>query len=271
MDFAAVLYDDSTIICKKGQGIVFNDAAGFSAAFKMVSTPLLRSCLFCIPCSLSEDELANSYKKIANAANVTDTEFIPSVLATAIGLGYNPEGGGACLSVDMSEHGTDIAIINGCEVISGGTIDDGLNSAVYDIKQYLEQKHGTDIDLAVAKLAFIETATLLLNDEVSFKIDEVGYFTGIDCYRVIYPHYTRIAKAILKALEECPEDVRINIKKEDVYIGGVGTQVTGLREFLANTLDVPVVIARDSINAAINGAGRLLTNDKLIKKIVACN
>lgn len=253
----------------------------FAEIFKKVtgSLALSRSCLFCIPCSLSAEEL-NDLKSVAYSAGIDSVEFIPSVIAGAFAMGADIAGSTASLYVNIGEGGTDIAVITYAGVLAGGSIEDGGAVATKAVHEYIENKFKITISERVAEQAKIECATLLLNNEISFKVKGVDaetgtpkeiWFTGIDCYKVMLPIYSRIAKAILQICNECSPDVINDLKTGGIYIGGGASSPTGLREFMTMNLDMNVVLNADSVNAVIIGAGRLLNDKVLLKKIIRAN
>jgi rod shape-determining protein MreB len=238
------------------------------------------SCLFLIPCSLSPLEL-DEYRAVAYGAGIEHVEFIPSIVASAYALGYDPNSSAVALSINIGEGGTDIAAICMGSILAGGSLEGGGSAATRAIIDYIERKHKIAVSERMAELAKIETATLLLHDEVSFKVigttdcDETTTktvdFTGIDCYKILFPIYSRITKAALQVINECKPDAIADIKDGNVFVAGGGSSPTGLREFMTTNLDIPVVLNRDSVNAVIIGAGRLLNDEKLLKTIIAAN
>lgn len=96
----------------------------FDELFKKVSDAnlaLKRRCLFCIPCSLSDQEL-NAYKHVAYSAKVADAEFIPMVITNAYGMGHNIDSTEAIISIVLEDGITDIAIIKNATIVAGGTL-----------------------------------------------------------------------------------------------------------------------------------------------------
>jgi len=80
-------------------------------------------CVFCIPSSLQPAQL-NDYKTVAYSAGVADAEFIPAVIASAVGQGYDVFRPNVVVSVITENETADIAAIHGGEIVGGGTIDD---------------------------------------------------------------------------------------------------------------------------------------------------
>lgn len=253
----------------------------FAEIFKKVTGGIARSrnTVFCIPCALTAEEV-NDIKSVAYAAGIDSVEFIPNVIAGAYALGADIAGTAASMYVNIGEGGTDIAIITYAGILSGGSIDDGGAVATQAVKDFIENKFKIQISERMAEQAKQECATLLLNNEVSFKVKGVDaesgnpkeiWFTGVDCYKVLLPIYSRIVKAILQVCHETNPDIINDLKASAIYIGGGASSPTGLREFMTMNLDINVVLNADSVNAVIIGAGRLLNDKVLLKKIIKAN
>lgn len=333
MDYAVYLGGGSTVIYKKGEGIVLNEAskiaftragkdgadirvaAAGDAAVRMtdraggnffvesvvsggritdvaVCKTFLKeifdkidkrhgraSALFCIPCSLSPDEL-DCYRQSAYGAGFSQVEFVPAVIASAVGIGFDADRASAGLSVFIDEGGTDVAAISCGSIIAGGSVAFGGATATEAVKEYLEKKHKIVLSYSAAEAARLECQTLLANDEVSFKIKghdgESGevrevWFNGTECYKILTSIYGRIAKAVNLVIEQCTAEIINDIKDNGVYVGGDASLPTGLREYLTAGAGVNIVMCTDGINSAVAGMRVLLNDDALIKKIVKVN
>ena len=251
----------------------------FKEVIKKIGGVWNKTALFCIQCSLSAVEL-DSYKSVAYSGGFTGVEFIPSVVASAIGNGFDIRGATACMSVHIGEGGTDIAAISFGGILAGGSIADGGATATEAVLAFVEKKHKISISERVAKIAKDECQTLLLNNEVSYKMKgfdmETGsvhevWFNGTDCYKVLLPVYGRIVKAVEQVVSECSPEVINDIKVGAMFVGGDGSSPTGLKEFFTTNLDMNVVLDARSTNAAVMGAGMLLNDKELLRKIIRAN
>ena len=235
--------------------------------------------LFCIPCSLNRAELEN-YKIVAHSIGIDVAEFVPTVIANAIGGGFNIEGSDVCLSVHIGEGGTEVAAISFASIIAGGSIYEGGAEATQEIAKYIDKKYKLDISERVSEITRNECGTLLMNDEVSYKVRGTCadsnamreiWFNGIDGYKVVLPIYSKITKAILNVINDCGTEMMADVKAGNVYVGGEASTPTGLREFLTANLGMNIVMSAQSINYAINGAGILLSDKALLRKIIQGN
>ncbi|MCL2755882.1 MAG: rod shape-determining protein [Firmicutes bacterium] len=251
----------------------------FREILKKVESAKKPSVLVLIPCSLSKQEF-NHWKKMVYSCNVADAEFVPLVVASAYELGFNLDGLEAGLSVHIGDTGTDIAVVSLGGIIRGGTIAEGQVECINRLKSYVLSKFNIRISEQMAKQILQAVGTLKFGDEVSFLMSgsdattggmRESLITGIDCYEVLEPIYSRIIKAIQQVLIDCPPNVITEICSGNVYFGGVGCDITHLREFLARGLELDVKVNGTSIESAINGAGKMLASSDLIKRIVEAN
>lgn len=251
----------------------------FDELYKKVRTPLGRRAVFCVPCSLTAEE-RGAFKCVGDEAGLTQVDFLPAPVSSAFELGGDLESSAALLSVVISQSGTDIAVISNGSIIQGGSIEESGAYATAAVKDYIENAFKISITDDMAERAKTETATLLLNDETSFKVQGLTFddgspcvaeFTGEDCYKVLHPIYGRIVRAVLQVVSGCPAEIQSELKKGTVYVGGGASSVMGLREFLSVHLDMNVVLNANSVNAPIMGLGKLLSHEKLLKKLIKSN
>jgi len=305
MDYAVYLGDRNIAIYKKGQGIVLNKSSVINDEYPIVggrisniefASKLIKDSfkslgvgltvysktkvLFCVPCSLEGTEIAD-YKRAVYCSGVPNAEFVPAVVAGALGNGYKLNDG-VCLSIHIGEGGTDIAVIANGGIVVGGSISEGGLETTTELAKYMEEKHKICVNERAIEIARNEVQTLLLNNEISYKVTGVDpesgvskqfWLTGIESYDVVMPIYSKIVKASKQILAELPREIIEKIENDglSVYVGGECSNVTGLREFLMANLDMNIAVDVHSINSSINGAGALLDNQTFLKQILSLN
>ena len=276
-DSARKLRDsDPTIILKRPlcDGRVVNPhlaSSLFKTLFKKVNAAAARSCLVCTPCSLTPQELAN-YKAAVFGGGVSDVAFIPGVIVQA---SATPQ-----LSIIIGDGGADIAIVAGNEILCGGTVDAGRSEAARQLQALIEKRHNTVITETAAKEVLGEVGTLLLNDDAEFTAEGFDIDTeeprditikGDDCRKILQPLYDKISTAALQLLGDVDAETGDAVCTNGAIVGGSGSAIMGLREFLSASLKMPIILTPESRNSVILGAGALLVNDDLIRKIVKAN
>lgn len=285
MDFAVYLTPTQTVVYQNSQGIVLNRKTTPHEFVNLCKNLGLgkSSVIFCIPSSLTTEKI-DEYKALAYEAGIARAEFVPSAVASAVEIGYTNSseeaGGGICISVFIGEFGTEVVVINDYGIIAGGTTAEGYAAAAEAVRVYLEKKYELNIDSVTAENAMKECQTLLSNDEVSYKVraadGETGearevWFTGIECYKVLSPIYGKVAKAILLAIDECAQGISDAVKEGTVYVGGEANLPTGVREFFTVSTGMNIVLGSKGLNTAVSGAGKILSNEPLLSKIIKAN
>jgi len=235
-----------------------------------------RSALFTRISSLTQSEL-DMFKATAYGAYY-HVEFVPATVAAAINAGYSPVDATSCLTVLITDDAVDINVLSFGAIVHGGTINQGVAMMTDTLSASIKKKHNIIISRKNAEDAMTECATLLLNDKTEFIIEGIEpetniareiILTGDDCREVLTPIYEKIVKGIKSVLAECSPDILSDIRHGNFLIGGSGAQLRGLPEFIIRELDInPEIIP---VNAATLGAGKLLHNPALLKKIITAN
>ena len=76
-----------------------------------------------------------------------------------------------------------------------------------------------------------------------------------------------ILKAIQHVLEHTPPELAGDVMRSGIHLTGGGAQLFGLDQFIASELEMPVLLARDPMNSAALGAGRLAENIEDLHRI----
>jgi rod shape-determining protein MreB len=76
-----------------------------------------------------------------------------------------------------------------------------------------------------------------------------------------------IVQAVRGALERIPPELAADIYDRGVVITGGGSLLRNLDERLRNDTELPVQMAEDPLTSVVRGAGRMLSNLELLKKL----
>ncbi|MCL2851388.1 MAG: rod shape-determining protein [Firmicutes bacterium] len=235
--------------------------------------------LFTIPCSLTNDEL-NTLKTAIYTGGIHEAIFVPTSVACAVGMGFDPLAGDACLSVCLCEDGTEIAAIHGSSIVAGGTIKDGATSITNIIKAEFRRRYSLDISIKEARRVRIAVQSLLSNDtsQVVVKGNDVVsnfpreiVFKASECFEIIKPVFIKIANAIKNVLAQIPYEVLQQIVLGNILISGELSSVTGLLEFLTEQLQLQVVVSQATLNAQVQGIIRMLGNPDIARRVADSN
>lgn len=77
----------------------------------------------------------------------------------------------------------------------------------------------------------------------------------------------QIIEAISETIEETPPELVGDIIEHGIILAGGGAQLLGIDRLIANELKMPVWITNDPQTAVVRGAGKLLTDELLLRKV----
>lgn len=211
---------------------------------------------------------------VCRHAGIQDSVFVPSVMAGAIGYNLAVDAPyGMCL-VNIGGGSTDIASISANTVVSGVNI--GIGGKLMDeaIEQAVLNVHQLKIGEGIAKKLKEEIGSLYPNDISSAEVNGVDSETGeirsvvVESklvYDAIVGIYEKIAEAIQAEILSSPANVIEDIQNQGIYLMGGASLITGAEQFFRRKLNLPVIIQDHTTAIDVLGAGKLLTEPKLLK------
>ena len=79
--------------------------------------------------------------------------------------------------------------------------------------------------------------------------------------------FSTIVESVKIALERTPPELAADIVDKGVVVAGGGSLIKGLDVLLREATGLPITLAEDPLSAVAAGAGKLLSNHKLLKKV----
>lgn len=238
--------------------------------------PKIRA-LIAVPTGLTVGE-RKTYEDVFREAGAAETTLIDDVMVSALGFDLpvdEPCGG---LIANIGGGVTEIALISLCGTVSGCSVNVGGNMMDNALVDFVIGKYGLKIGARTARRVKEDIGSLYPNDVSSMEVRGINTNTmtpaslsvyATDVYEALTPYYSRIAEAVEGILNLCPPELAARVHGSGLYVCGGGAKILGLQRLLKELLGVPVTIAEDPEYTSISGAGRLIGNKELIKKINA--
>lgn len=240
-----------------------------------VFKPRLRA-IVSIPLGLTLTE-REMYEDALIEAGIGSVTLVPGVILSAIGADMPVGTGKGMLNINMGGGRTDIAlisyggIINGCGVgIGGGAFD----KAIVD---YLVGKYGIRISFDAAKKLREDIGSLYDNDisnqtvsgmDINSNVPEFATVYALDIRDVIKPYLSRICDLTKTIIKSCPADIANDLMEGGISLTGGVSNMPGIKEFFMKTFDLPVKSYENPEYLQIVGAGKLISDDKLLEELV---
>lgn len=208
------------------------------------------------------------------ACGLKKVYLIEKPLAAAIGAGlsvFEPEG---CMVVDVGGGTTEVAVVSlGGLVVSqsipvgGVKMDEAIvNHIKHEFKMLIGAKTAEDVKLDLASALPQENGSSVRirgRDLLSPSALEIDY-TAQQAYGAVREPCRAILTAIKWVLERTPPEPASDIMKNGIYLTGRAAQLYALDQYIANELNIQVILAKDPGDCTVLGLGYIVENLALL-------
>ena len=265
---------------------VFNPMAGgvienFEYAEIMLSTFLKKisfrkgaNVVCLIPCGLNEED-KQVYYSLFEKLGFNEVLLLPSVICSLIGHGVNVASPKASMIVDIGGTTTDIAVVNLGSILKGAPL--GIGGKAIDIaiaNSLALGKDGILIGLPTAEKVKNEIGSLYKNDTLNMEVMGLDIEANVpksriiscrEIRRVIEAYLEEVVRTVNVTINTLPPEISTDIIKNGVLFTGGVSQLAGFDDFLKRNLSYNFNISDDPENLSILGAGKLISDDALLK------
>lgn len=249
-----------------------------SCFLKKIKYKKASNILVLIPCGLTGEE-KKKYYELFDKLGFNEISLIPAVLCSLLGCNVNILSPKASMIVDIGGATTDIAVVNLGSILKGVTL--GIGGRAMDIalaNSLAMAKDGILIGLPTAEKVKNEIGSLYKNDTLNMEVMGLDGASNMpktkiiscrDIRHVFEAFLEEIVRTINVTINTLPPEISADIIKNGVIFTGGVSKITGLDDFLKRTLTYNFTISDDGENVAILGAGKLLNDEALLKKVLA--
>ena len=260
--------------------------ADFDAAERMLSDFIRRShrrtgwvrprVVIGVPAEITQVE-RRAVKDSTLRAKASEVYLIEEPVAAAIGAGLpitEPTGN---MIVDIGGGTTDIAVISLAGLVYRRSVRVGGDEMDMAIIDHMKRQHGLLIGERTAEQIKIEIGSAApLEAPRQMEVRGRHLLEGLPKSVLVSDGEIRealkstvdvIVHAVRGALERIPPELAADIYDRGVVITGGGSLLRNLDERLRNDTELPVQMAEDPLTSVVRGAGRMLSNLELLKKL----
>ena len=210
-------------------------------------------------------------------ARASEVYLVDEPVAAAIGAGLpitEPTGN---MIVDIGGGTTDIAVVSLAGMVYRKSVrvaGDEMDEAIVD---YMKKAHGLLIGLRTAELIKIGIGSAApLDQPMMMEVRGRHIMQGLpksipvtdsEIRDALRPTVDIIVSAVRDGLETIPPELSADIYDRGVVITGGGALLRNLARRLREDTNLPVLIAEDPLTSVVLGAGRMLSNIGLLKKL----
>jgi rod shape-determining protein MreB len=229
-----------------------------------------------VPSQITQVE-RRAVKDSAYRAKASEVHLIEEGMAAAIGAGLPITEASGNMIVDIGGGTTDIAVISLAGVVysrsvrvAGNAMDEAISNFVKREKDLLIGERTAEIvkmelgsaspqpmrkEMEVKGRHVLEgkPVTVMLNDE--------------EIREALADTVRQIVVAVRNALEQTPPEISADIYDRGITLSGGGAFLRGMDERIHHETGVPVQVAADPLSSVVLGAGKMLSDFNLLRKI----
>jgi rod shape-determining protein MreB len=229
-----------------------------------------------IPSEITQVE-RRAVEDSAYRAKASEVYLVEEAVAAAIGAGLpitEPQGN---IVVDIGGGTTDIAVISLGGIVYARavrTAGDAMDNAV---AEWVKRKYNLLIGERTAEEIKIQLGSAFpLDEPLSMEVRGRNLVEGIpqtitvtddEIRQALDPAVSSIVDAVRVALERTPPELSADIIDRGVVLTGGGALLANLDKRLRTETGLPVFVADDPLTSVVLGAGKMLSDFALLKRV----
>lgn len=213
----------------------------------------------------------------AYRAKASEVHLVEEAMAAAIGAGLPITEASGNMIVDIGGGTTDIAVISLAGVVYSRSVRVAANAMDEAIAQYVKREHNLLIGERTAERVKIELGPAEPLDtpramEVKGRHIIEGKPTTVllrdgEVREALAEPVRQVVQAVRDALERIPPELSADVCDRGIVLSGGGALLLNLDARLRRETGLPVQIAEDPLSSVVLGAGRMLSDFNLLRKI----
>ena len=229
-----------------------------------------------VPSEITQVE-KRAVKDSAYRAKASEVHLIEEAMAAAIGAGLPIEEPSGNMVVDIGGGTTDIAVISLAGIVYSKAVRVAGNEMDEAIIHYIKKASNLLIGERTAEAIKIEVGSAYpLEETVTMEIKGRHLIEGVPKTITISDEEIRLAlaetvnvivDAVRVALERTPPELSADIVDRGIVLTGGGSMLRNLDKRLREETGLPVTNAEDPLSSVVLGAGKMLSNFDLLRKI----
>jgi rod shape-determining protein MreB len=229
-----------------------------------------------VPAEITQVE-RRAVKDAALRAKASEVFLIEQAMASAIGAELPITEPGGNMIVDIGGGTTDVAVISLSGIVISTSIRTASNEMDEAIIQYIKRKYNLLIGEPTAEQIKKEIGSAYPLDEnlereikgrdLSHGIPKTITVNDAEIREALEGVVHIIIEAIISTLEKTPPELSADIVDRGIILSGGGSLLRNLDKRLREETSLPVFICDDPLSAVVLGAGKILDNLDLLRKL----
>jgi rod shape-determining protein MreB len=215
----------------------------------------------------------------AYRAKASQVHLVEEGMAAAIGAGLPVTEACGSMVIDIGGGTTDIAVVALGGIVYNKSVRTAGNHMDEAIMQFMKRRHGLLIGDRTAEQVKIEIGSAWpVREPLTMEVrgrclregrPRVVTVPDSDIREALAESLKVIVAAVKEALDVVPPEIAADIIDRGVVLTGGGALLRGLDELLRRETGVPITVADDPLTSVVRGAGLMLADMDLLKRVAA--
>ncbi|MBI2222679.1 MAG: rod shape-determining protein [Acidobacteria bacterium] len=229
-----------------------------------------------VPSEITQVE-RRAVKDSVYRAKASEVHLVEEPMAAAIGAGMPITEPAGNMIVDIGGGTTDIAVISLAGIVYSKSVRVAGNEMDEAVIQYIKKKYNLLIGERTAEQIKMEIGSAYpLEERMTMEIKGRHLIEGVPKTVTITDEEIRealaetvnvIVDAVRVALERTPPELSADIVDRGIVLTGGGSLLKNLDKRLREETGLPVAMAEDPLSSVVLGAGKMLSDFNLLRKI----
>jgi rod shape-determining protein MreB len=229
-----------------------------------------------VPSEITQVE-KRAVKDSAYRAKASEVHLVEEAMAAAIGAGMPITEPSGNMIVDIGGGTTDIAVISLAGIVYSKAVRVAGNEMDEAIIQYIKKTYNLLIGERTAEQIKMEIGSAYpLDERMTMEIKGRHLIEGVPKTITISDEEIRealaetvsvIVDAVRVALERTPPELSADIVDRGIVLTGGGALLKNLDKRLREETGLPLAMAEDPLSSVVLGAGKMLSDFNLLRKI----
>ena len=229
-----------------------------------------------VPSEITQVE-RRAVKDSAYRAKASEVHLIEEAMAAAIGAGLPITEAAGNMIVDIGGGTTDIAVISLAGIVYSKSVRVAGNAMDEAIINYVKREHDLLIGERTAERVKMELGSAWpLRDKKDMEVKGRHVLEGKPKTVVLNDSQIRealaepvkqIVQAVRDGLERIPPELSADVCDRGIILSGGGALLHNIDERLRRETGLPVQVAEDPLSSVVLGAGKMLSDFNLLRKI----
>jgi rod shape-determining protein MreB and related proteins len=229
-----------------------------------------------VPSGITQVE-KRAVRDSAESAGAREVFLIEEPMAAAIGVDLPVQEPTGNMIIDIGGGTTEVAIISMSGIVYSKSVRIAGDEMDEAIVNYVKKKYNLLIGERTAEEVKIKIGSAYpLKKRMTMEVKGRDLIAGIPKTLLISDEEVRealtetfgtIVEAVKIALERTPPELAADIVDKGVVVAGGGSLIKGLDILLKEATGLPITLAVDPLSAVALGAGKVLSDPKLLRKV----